>query len=313
MWAMTDIDVSVAPRADDASGASLSRRRALSLLGLGGAALLAACSSSSSATTGTTATTGGAASTTSASSTGASSAAAPTAAGTTAATTATTTGSVATTAATAADLTLTPAETGGPFPADGTNANGAGRKADMLADPRTVRSDIRADLDGSNVQDGVPMTLAVTVLDDATGKAVPGAAVYIWHCSKTGIYSQYNSNMLGGDYSARTYLRGVQIADGNGLVTFQTILPGRYQGRAFHIHFEVFGDGSYAEKLLTSQIAVDDDQIDTLYAAAGYAAALKNDTNNDRDNVFSDGVRHQLMTLAGSATSGLAATFTAVV
>src|SRR5438046_1447116 len=51
-----------------------------------------------------------------------------------------------------ADLTSTPAETGGPFPADGSNDNGSGSVANVLADPRSVRSDIRSDLDGSNTQ-----------------------------------------------------------------------------------------------------------------------------------------------------------------
>ena len=34
--------------------------------------------------------------------------------------------------------------------------------------------------------------------------------------------------------------RGVQPTDANGLAVFDTILPGRYEGRATHIHGECF-------------------------------------------------------------------------
>jgi protocatechuate 3,4-dioxygenase beta subunit len=120
--------------------------------------------------------------------------------------------------------------------------------------------------------------------------------------------------MIGGDYSERSYLRGVQITDAAGVVTFQTILPGRYSGRAFHIHFEVYADGTYADQLLTSQMGMDDDLIDELYGAAdGYASALRNDTDNAQDGIFRDGADHQMLAVTGDVASGLTATFTAVV
>ncbi|MCB0954614.1 MAG: hypothetical protein KDB06_08335 [Ilumatobacter sp.] len=271
---------------------SFGRRRFLgSVAGLTGAALLVACGKDDPAagdsTAGTTATTGAAAATTAA---------------------------TATTAAGAVlDGTPTPSETGGPFPADGSNDNGEGTIANVLADGRSVRSDIRADLDGSNVQPGVPFELDVTVVDIA-GAPLAGAAFYIWHCNRDGEYSEYNSPMLGGDFTDRSFLRGVQVTDTNGTASFSTILPGRYQGRAFHIHFEVYEDGTYAKRLLTSQMAMDDAQIDALYEQAdGYATALRNETTNARDGVFSDGVDHQLLTVTGDVTNGLTATFTAVV
>jgi hypothetical protein len=96
--------------------------------------------------------------------------------------------------------------------------------------------------------------------------------------------------MLGGDFTARSFLRGAQTTDANGAVTFTTILPGRYQGRAFHIH--------------------DDALIDALYAQAGYTKALGNETTNAHDSVFSDGVDHELLTMSGTVAAGLAATFT---
>lgn len=299
MAAVTD---PITPAEANPSHAPVSRRTALTMLGLTGLGLvIAACGGDDATSTtgsGTDATTGTAADT-------------PATTGATAATTADT--SAATTAAAASGaVTETPEETGGPFPSDGSNDNGNGTVANILADARSVRSDIRSDLDGSNTQEGVPFALRMNVVD-ASGAAVEGAAVYIWHCTKDGVYSQYDSQMLGGDFTDRSYLRGVQITGADGNVSFQSILPGRYSGRAFHIHFEVYSDSTYATKLLTSQMAIDDELIDQLYADAGYDEALGNDTDNGDDGIFGDGVEHQLLTVTGDVTSGLVATFTAVV
>ena len=63
--------------------------------------------------------------------------------------------------------------------------------------------------------------------------AVSGANVEIWHVDAAGNYSQYGSQ------TTQTYLRGIQTTNSNGEVTFTTIYPGWYQGRATHIHLEV--------------------------------------------------------------------------
>jgi protocatechuate 3,4-dioxygenase beta subunit len=41
-----------------------------------------------------------------------------------------------------------------------------------------------------------------------------GAAVYIWHCNRDGNYSLYSQAV-----TTENYLRGVQAADSNGVVT----------------------------------------------------------------------------------------------
>ena len=74
-----------------------------------------------------------------------------------------------TAAATPVDVEPMPAETGGPFAADGSNDNGAGEVANVLVIDGVIRSDIRSDIGGGNEQPGVPMSLAVTVIDTATG------------------------------------------------------------------------------------------------------------------------------------------------
>jgi len=41
-----------------------------------------------------------------------------------------------------------------------------------------------------------------------------------------------------------TYLRGLQLTNRQGMITFQTIVPGWYVGRAVHIHTKVHTDGT---------------------------------------------------------------------
>jgi protocatechuate 3,4-dioxygenase beta subunit len=218
----------------------------------------------------------------------------------------------ATTAATAGEYLDFPEETNGPFPADGSNDNGSGELADVLADSRIVRTDITANLDGSDQQHGIPM--ALTMMVGSAGAPLKGAAVYVWHCSRDGHYSVYNGGMNGGDYSDSTWFRGVQVTDTAGAVTFETIFPGRYSGRATHIHFEVYADDTYSDLLLTSQIGFDDDDADAVYATdADYASSLRNPTYNAQDMVFSDGDGSQITDLGDPASTGVASGLQATV
>ena len=61
---------------------------------------------------------------------------------------------------------------------------------------------------------------------------VANAHVEIWRCDVGGNYSQY------GTVANQTFPRGIQTTDSTGQVTFVTIYPGRYQGRATHLHIE---------------------------------------------------------------------------
>jgi protocatechuate 3,4-dioxygenase beta subunit len=299
----------------------LTRRRALGLIGGGlGAALLAACgndSATGSPTTAgqpvTTAASGSAAGTTSATTVAPvpSTAAGATTAATTTAAPSTAAPSTAKPAA-AIDWLTPPTETGGPFPADGSNGNGAGGSANVLNKPAVFRTDMTTDLDGTNHQAGLPLVLKVKVGKKADRSAYAGAAVYVWHCSVTGNYSAYSGGMNGGNFADRSYFRAVGVADANGDVTFTTVLPGRYQGRATHIHFAVFTDESLATRVLTSQFAFDDATVDALYQADGaYSASLRNPTYNARDNVFRDGTSNQL--LAVTRTSAVEAAIAVLV
>ncbi|OJJ32504.1 hypothetical protein ASPWEDRAFT_140372 [Aspergillus wentii DTO 134E9] len=85
--------------------------------------------------------------------------------------------------------------------------------------------------------DGVDLFLEVQYIDINTCKPVEGALVDIWQANATGVYSGISTS---GNYAANgynsTYLRGIQQTNADGIVTFDTIFPGHYDGRAIHTH-----------------------------------------------------------------------------
>ncbi len=251
----------------------MSRRRALQLLAVGGLATLVGCGTSSADSAGTT--------------------------GATASATATTAG---TTAAVSDEI---PEETGGPYPADGSNG------VNVLTESGIVRSDITSSFgSASGTAAGVPLAIALTVLDVSTGGTpAEGAAVYLWHCDREGRYSLYDSEI-----ADQNYLRGVQVADATGRVTFASIFPAAYSGRWPHVHFEVYPSLAEAtaagSKLVTSQLALPQDACEAVYATAGYEQSVTNlaQTSLETDMVFGDGYSTQLGTVSGDPDAGMTVT-----
>jgi protocatechuate 3,4-dioxygenase beta subunit len=90
-------------------------------------------------------------------------------------------------------------------------------------------------------------------------------------------------------------------------VSFTTIYPGWYNGRATHIHVEVYVN---AQRVKVTQIAFPENISAQVYSQGAYASKGQNTTTNARDGVFSDGVDDDLATVTGSAGSGLAASLT---
>lgn len=210
---------------------------------------------------------------------------------------------------TTASCTVIPEETAGPYPGDGSNNNGLS----ALALSGIVRSDIRSSFAGATgVADGIPLTVKLTLVNTNGSCAdLSDYAIYLWHCDRVGRYSMYSSGV-----TAENYLRGVQATDSSGVATFATIFPGCYSGRVPHIHFEVYRSTntatSYTNKLKTSQLAFPEDVCNTVYATSGYSASVANFNaiSFSTDNVFSDGVTTQLVTITGNVTDGYVATLT---
>ena len=196
-----------------------------------------------------------------------------------------------------------PEETGGPYPADGSNG------VNVLTESGIVRSDITGSFgSASGVVKGVPMTMALTLLNMNDGDVKPyeGAAIYVWHCDSQGRYSMYDQGAVD-----ENWLRGVQVADAQGKVEFTSIFPGAYSGRWPHIHFEVYPSQraavSASDKLRTSQIALPVDAARKVYARSDYPGSSANlsKTSLKSDMVFSDGYSLQMAKVTGSGDDGM--------
>jgi protocatechuate 3,4-dioxygenase beta subunit len=206
-----------------------------------------------------------------------------------------------------------PAETEGPFPADGTNVRD-GQTVNILTEEGVIREDIRTSIGGlTPVAEGVPVTLEITLVDLGRACApLGGMAVYVWQCDAEGIYSIYAAQ-------DRNYLRGVGISDDQGRVRFTTIFPACYPGRWPHIHFEVFSSAEMAVSgraaLLTSQFALPEAECRAVYAAdPRYAASVRtiDQVSLARDGIFRDAseveLAAQMLVLEGGPAEGYRAT-----
>ena len=200
-----------------------------------------------------------------------------------------------------ADCSPIPEETGGPYPADGSNG------PNVLTQSGIVRNDIRASFgDFSGTADGVPLTIRLAIMDASNGcSALAGAAVYVWHCDRAGTYSLYS-------VSDQNYLRGVAETGDDGVVEFTSIFPGCYSGRWPHVHFEVYpslADATdQANAVATSQIALPEDICNEVYATDGYSESVSNlqQTSLETDRVFGDdGGSRELGSVSGEVADGL--------
>lgn len=253
------------------------RRRLLRMMSLGALApvsLMACNSGTTDSTTDTTSTTSG---------------------------TTTSTGTTATTSAGSGSCSAIPSETAGPYPGDGTNG------ANALVLSGIVRSNIKGSLTTSSVASGVPLTINLKLVSTSCAD-LAGYAVYLWHCDQNGNYSMYSSGVVN-----ENYLRGVQVADASGNVSFTTIFPGCYSGRYPHVHFEVFPSLVQATSgnndVKTSQFTFSSSVFADVYASSGYSTSAANlaGTSLASDNVFSDGSSLQVASTSGSVSGGYTA------
>jgi protocatechuate 3,4-dioxygenase beta subunit len=196
-----------------------------------------------------------------------------------------------------------PEETGGPYPGDGSNG------PNVLTESGVVRSDLTTSFGSlTGTAEGVPVTVELKVYDlnGTEVTALPGAALYLWHCTREGGYSLYSEGV-----TDQNFLRGVQEADADGALTFTTIFPACYDGRWPHMHFEVYESLDSATagtgKLRTSQLAIPADVCEQVYGVAeGYDSSVSTfqRVSLDSDMVFSDGYSLQLATVTGSVEDG---------
>jgi protocatechuate 3,4-dioxygenase beta subunit len=285
---------------DDAQvGRILSRREVLALFGAASAAILVGCGPDQS---GSTAPTSAASQPTAAIVPTARNAEAATSvavAGTQAPTSAAQAPAAATTQATAGTAGAIPAcvvrpeQTLGPY----------------FVDEKLNRSDIRSDTSDGTVKEGVPLQLTFSVSQVGRSGCTPlnSATVDIWHCDALGIYSDVTDRSF--TTVGKTFLRGYQVTDANGVAQFTTIYPGWYQGRTVHIHFRVRTDAASGQSYdFTSQLYFDDAITDKVHAQAPYASKGQRTLKNDGDGIFRGG-GDQLLLTPTETNQGYAATF----
>lgn len=188
-----------------------------------------------------------------------------------------------------AACSVTNSETAGPFP--------------TITPASLITSSIVGD------RTGVPFTINIVVRNvNDSCNVLQGALVDIWHCDKDGNYSEYGgTGMQPADYTAYHFLRGRQNTDANGKVTYTSIFPGWYTGRATHIHVHIYT--ATGSSLLITQIAFPEGSgsaVSTVNAASsfGYTKGMSGYTYNASDNVFSDGTSNEMSTISGSLSSG---------
>jgi protocatechuate 3,4-dioxygenase beta subunit len=125
----------------------------------------------------------------------------------------------------------------------------------------------------------------------------------VWHADALGTYS--DEAALG--TRGQTYLRGYQITDDEGAVTFRTIYPGWYSGRTVHIHvlIRVFDVSGNTALQLTTQMYCDDAITDAVLAGAPYDSRGRRDQTNSTDSLY----RSSLEAALARSGDGYDATF----
>ncbi|MDN3583041.1 intradiol ring-cleavage dioxygenase [Mucilaginibacter flavus] len=198
--------------------------------------------------------------------------------------TTTTSTSTSTSTGTTSGCSVIETETEGPYPT------------------HTPASYVRSDI--TDGRTGYKLTVNITVNNSNNScNALSGALVDIWHCDAEGNYSEYGgSGSQATNYTTVHFLRGRQTTNANGLVTYTSIFPGWYTGRATHIHVHVYN--SAGTSLKVTQIAFPEGTGTALAAVAGYTKGMSGYTYNATDGVFSDGYALELATITGSTTAG---------
>jgi protocatechuate 3,4-dioxygenase beta subunit len=190
-----------------------------------------------------------------------------------------------------ASCAVIPMETIGPFPL-----------STFLNSSIVMRESINED------KTGVPLKLRLKLVNVSDGCKPISGYVYIWHCDKDGNYSGYkdgNNNQLG-----KTFCRGLQFTDSNGIANFTTIYPGWYDGRVTHIHFQVFltAPSGTSQGTAVSQLAFPDATNTQVYNSKLYTKGQNTSINKNLDDgTFSDGVTLQLVKITGDTVAGYTA------
>ncbi|KAF2690805.1 aromatic compound dioxygenase [Lentithecium fluviatile CBS 122367] len=154
--------------------------------------------------------------------------------------------------------------------------------------------------DMSEDQAGVPMTLDIQIIDVNTCEPVPQVYLEAWHCNATGVYSGVIASGNGDSSDEtnldNTFLRGINLSDDDGIVTFDTVFPGHYTGRTTHIHVLSHVDATLnANNTLSGgnithvgQVFFDQDLISLVETEEPYASNTQELMTNAEDSILAE-------------------------
>lgn len=124
---------------------------------------------------------------------------------------------------------------------------------------------------------GMRLRLGITVANATIGGSacapLADTVVDVWHADADGMYSNVGADLQNHDTVGQTFMRGHQIANRDGYVEFETVVPGwelvsvppnDVVLRATHIHVKLF----HENKVATTQLYLPDDFLDELYTSA---------------------------------------------
>ncbi|KAG4277133.1 hypothetical protein FPRO04_07431 [Fusarium proliferatum] len=159
----------------------------------------------------------------------------------------------------------------------------------------SVRRDLKED------QEGVDLILDYQIIDVTTCEPVPELYLEIWHCNATGVYggvnNQGNGNFADKANINKTFGRGIQPTDEDGVAQFETLFPGHYVGRTTHIHLLAHANATlYQNKTLGNDIYsshigqtyFDQDLIDEVEALTPYNTNTQTQTTNAGDGILAE-------------------------
>jgi protocatechuate 3,4-dioxygenase beta subunit len=173
---------------------------------------------------------------------------------------------------------------------------------------------LRADI--TEGKPGLPVKLRIALVDSKRCAPLLNAALDIWHCDASGVYSGFTANSPDGfgggspprpppggprgfgpggpgsgggpppmrQTDTKRFLRGVQVTNEEGVVEFATLYPGWYAGRAIHIHLKVHLGGHVSH---TGQLFFPEDVTADIAKLEPYAKRLNvHRTTQKEDHIF---------------------------
>ncbi|KAI9148428.1 protocatechuate 3 4-dioxygenase beta subunit [Paramyrothecium foliicola] len=159
----------------------------------------------------------------------------------------------------------------------------------------SIRTNLKED------EPGVDLILDYQVIDVDTCDPVPNLYLEIWHCNSTGVYggviNPTNGNPDDATNIDKTWGRGIQPTDEDGVATFETLFPGHYTGRTIHIHLLAHANATlYANETLGNEIYTshigqtyfDQDLIDQVELLEPYNTNTQVLTTNAEDRILAE-------------------------